>query len=215
MACVRSIYGRWSRRVAVLLWLLSALIGAARAQGVSLTASVDRTNVGVGEQFQLTFTLEGTTSPEKFQPPPLENFAVLTGPNPSTNVQIVNGSMSSSISYSYVLQARTEGKFTIGPATATVPPKTYSSQPIAITVTKGSPQAKSQGAQGGNGDLARQIGDNLLLRVIVDRSHVYQGEQITVTYKLYTRVGVASYNLTRLPSLTGFWNEDLDVPKQV
>ncbi len=214
MAGVRHMIGQCGRAGATLLLILFCSLAGAGAQSGKFTASVDRTTVGVGEQFQLTFTLEGTTSPEKFQPPPLDNFVVLTGPNASTNMQIINGSVSSSISYGYVLQARREGKFTIGPATAVISPHSYSTEPIAITVTKGAPQAKGQGAQTGTGDISKIIGDNIFLKVIVDRSRVYQGEQITATYKLYTRVGVANYNVTRLPSLSGFWNEDLDVPKQ-
>ncbi len=214
MVFVRHMIVRCVKAGIPLLFVLFSLSVAAGAQGGKFTASVDRTTVAVGEQFQLTFTLEGTTSPEKFQPPSLDDFAVLTGPNASTNMQIINGSVSSSITYNYILQARKEGKFTIGPATAVISPRSYSTQPLAITVTKGSPQAKGQGAQSGTGDISKVIGDNIFLKVIVDRSRVYQGEQITATYKLYTRVGVANYNVTRLPSLSGFWNEDLDVPKQ-
>src|SRR5206468_1601319 len=38
---------------------------------------------------------------------------------------------------------------------------------------------------------------------------------ITATYKIYTRVNVVNYGLSKVPSLTGFWSEDLEVPKQI
>ncbi len=196
-----------------------ALAGDCYAQDGSFTATVDKTTLSVGDQLALSFSLNGSTSADNFQPPSLSDFLVASGPNPSTNMEIVNGVVSSSITYSYVLQPKAVGKFTIGPASVSFKGKILKTQPIVITVTKGSPQAGKQGGQQGsqpnaNGDLAKQIGDNLLLRVSVDKSTVYQGEQLTVTYKLYTRVGISSYNVTKLPSVTGFWSEDLDVPKQ-
>ncbi|MBI3766559.1 MAG: protein BatD, partial [Ignavibacteriales bacterium] len=129
--------------------------------------------------------------------------------------QIINGSVSSSVSYSYVLQSRAEGKFTIGSATINQGGKQLRTQPISIEVTKGAPQAKQQPRQSEDSDIGRQIGDNLFLKVSVDKSRVYQGEQVTATYKIYTRVNVVNYGVSKVPALTGFWSEDLDVPKQI
>ncbi len=196
------------------VFLLLVCFSLSAAQDGTFTASVDRTTVGAGEQFELTLTLNGSTNVDNFQPPSLNDFLVATGPNPSTNMQIINGAVSSSITYSYVLQPKAPGKFTIGPASVTYKGRVVSSQPITITVTKGAPQTGRQGNQGESADISKQIGDNLLLRLAVDKSHVYQGEQITASYKLYTRVGITSYNVTKLPSVTGFWSEDLEVPRQ-
>jgi hypothetical protein len=184
------------------------------AQDGTFTVSVDRATVGVGEQFELSFTLNGSTSADNFQPPQLNDFIVASGPNPSTNMQIINGAVSASITYTYVLQPKTAGKYTIGPASVSYKGKTLGTQPIVMTVTKGAAQPNRQGKGQDASDIGKQIGDNLLLRVMVDKSRVFQGEQITATYKLYTRVGIASYNVTKLPSLTGFWSEDLEVPRQ-
>jgi hypothetical protein len=201
-----------------LLVLFAVSVCAAGAnQQANFTASVDRNRVGVGEQFELTFSLEGSGG-NNFRPPALADFAVLSGPNQSMNTQFINGSISSSVSYGFILQPRTAGKFTIGAASIEANGKLLHTQPIAIEVTKGAPaQAQSrQGAgQPSEADVSKEIGDNLLLRVSVDRSRVYQGEQITVTYKICTRVNVVNYSPTKLPSLTGFWSEDLDVSRQV
>ena len=60
-----------------------------------------------------------------------------------------------------------------------------------------------------------QLGDNLFLRASVDRSRVYLGEQITATFKVYTRVRITNYTINKLPSMTGFWGEELVIPQQV
>jgi len=60
-----------------------------------------------------------------------------------------------------------------------------------------------------------QLGDNLFLRAAVDRAHVLQGEQINLVFKLYTRVSVANYGITKNPTMTGFWGEDTETPKNI
>lgn len=203
------------RHIFLVICHLSFVIWAAAAQDVSFTASVDKNQVAMGEQFELTFTLSGATGGKNFRPPSFNDFLTLSGPNSSTSMQFINGVMSSSVSYSYILQPRYEGKFTIGSATIEVGGKQYQTQPITIEVVKGTPKPKQQQRGGEQADISQQIGDNLFLKAIVDKPKVYQGEQVTVTYKIYTRVSVANYNITKLPAYTGFWSEDLDIPKQV
>ncbi|MBI1804257.1 MAG: protein BatD [Ignavibacteriae bacterium] len=201
-------------RMHVILCVLLLPLRASSQDG-SFVASVDRTAVAIGEQFELTFTLNGTGSGNNFRPPTMNDFVVLSGPIQSTSMQFVNGAVSSSVSYSYSLRPRAEGKFVIAAATITYGGKQLQTQIITITVTKGTPQQKQQNQQSQDADVGRQIGDNIFLKVSVDKSRVYQGEQITATYKLYTRLNVANYNVTKMPALTGFWSEDLTESKQV
>ncbi|MDI6765697.1 MAG: BatD family protein [Bacteroidota bacterium] len=189
------------------------------AQDATFTAFVDRNKLAMGERFEITYTLSGSTSGSNFRPPSFNDFLTLSGPNQSTNMQFINGAMSASVTYSYILQPRAEGKFVIPSAFINHGGKQLQTQPITIEVAKGAPQQQS--TPGGKKqsqqetDIGQQIGDNLFLKVVVDKARVYQGEQITATYKIYTRVNVVNYNLVKLPALTGFWSEDLDVPKQV
>jgi len=169
----------------------------------------------MGEQLEITFTLSGTSAGNNFRPPAFTDFLVLSGPNQSTSMQFINGAVSSSVSYSYVLQPRAEGSFTIGSATVEYGGKRLQTQPVSLRVAKGSPAPPTKGGKQESSDIGKQIGDNLFLKVVVDKSRVVQGEQITATYKIYTRVNVVNYSLSKLPSLTGFWSEDVDVPKQI
>ena len=186
------------------------------AQDATFTASVDRNKVAMGEQFEITFTLNGSNGGSNFRQPAFNDFLTLSGPNQSTNMQFINGATSMSVSYSCIIQPRAEGKFVIGPAFINHNGKQLQTQPVTIEVSKGAPQSKSGSPQSGqDAEIGKQIGDNLFLKVSVDKSRVYQGEQLTVTYKIYTRVGIANYNLSKLPSLTGCWSEDIEVVKQV
>ncbi|WP_118974347.1 BatD family protein [Taibaiella koreensis] len=57
----------------------------------------------------------------------------------------------------------------------------------------------------------KNIGKNIFIKVEVDKTNPYVGEQITASYKLYTRLAM-SVNLTQLPSLNGFWSQDFQIP---
>ena len=57
----------------------------------------------------------------------------------------------------------------------------------------------------------KNISKNIFIRVDVDKTNPYVGEQITASYKLYTRLPM-TVNLTQLPSLNGFWSQDFQVP---
>ncbi len=54
--------------------------------------------------------------------------------------------------------------------------------------------------------------NNIFIKVDVDKKNVALGEQITAVYKLYTRMGM-QVNLTKLPSLVGFWSQDFKIPQ--
>jgi hypothetical protein len=57
-----------------------------------------------------------------------------------------------------------------------------------------------------------EIKKNLFIKVEVDKSKVRVGEQITATYKLYARLPM-QVNISKLPSLNGFWTQDFEMPK--
>jgi len=186
------------------------------AQDVTFSAVVSKNPVALGDQFELTFALTnaGMGGGKNLKVPDLSKFRVISGPNQSSSMQIINGSVSSSITYSYVLQPKDLGKFTIGSATIESGGKMYRTEPMTIEVVKGAPRAQKQQPRASD-DPSSQIGENLFLKAVVDKTHVIQGEQINLTFKLYTRVNVQNYSIEKNPSLTGFWGEESENPKNV
>lgn len=204
----------------VFTFVLALGIGSAtrlRAQDAQFTASADRTEIAMGEQFQVTFTLSGgrLKSYSDFRAPDLNrDFLTLAGPSTSQNMQIINGRVSTSISWTYILQARTVGTFTLAPATIKYDGATLRSGTLRLTVKKAAPQAGQQ--RGGKEQPADvELGDNLFIRAIPSKTAVYIGEPITVTYKLYTRVAFQLDNPIKLPRMVGFWSEDIEAPTQL
>lgn len=206
------------RRYSVSLITVMALLlcaGTAVAGDASFEVSVDKNPMALGDQFTLSFTLSnaGVGGGKNMRLPDLGRFHIMSGPNQSTSMQFINGAVSSSTTYSYVLQPKDMGKFTIGAATIEADGKQYATQPIAIEVVKGSPRQKQQAPP--PDDVGAQIGDNLFLKAVVDKNRVILGEQINLTFKLYTRVSVSNYGVDKSPTMTGFWGEDIENPKNI
>ena len=184
----------------------------ATAQDGIFTVSADPMRVAAGEQFQLTFTFNGSdvNNVRNLKTPDFTQFVVISGPNQSTNMQWINGQMSGSIVYTYILYARQAGKFTIGSATIEYKGKSLQSNAIQIEVTQSKPKQQQKQSDQPNAD----IGDNLIVKTFSDKQRVRLGEQLIVTFKLYTRVSVSGYDLAKAPAFDGFWGEDFEMPKQ-
>ncbi|MDP3683915.1 MAG: BatD family protein, partial [Ignavibacteria bacterium] len=113
------------------------------------------------------------------------------------------------------LQPRAIGKFTIGNAAITIKGQTLKSAPLTIEVVKGSNNQQAKKESNKQEVSTKEIGENVFIRAIVDKSSVYQGEQVTVTYKLYTRLNIQSPQISKLPSYQGFWSEEIETSNQI
>ncbi len=185
----------------------------------TLTVSTKK-QVMVGERFQVVF--EANAEGKNFQAPSFEGFTVVGGPftSSSSSFSMVNGSMSHTVrcTYTFALQAYQEGTFHVGSATLTVKGKKISSEPFDIKVI---PDDGSHAAPSGGGSSSGQgqsqqntsdpqvSGKDLFIRVIPSKKSAYVGEQVVLTYKLYTKVPVSSLSVERMPSYAGFWTKDI------
>jgi len=53
----------------------------------------------------------------------------------------------------------------------------------------------------------------LFLEATSNKTAVYFGEPVIVEYRIYTRVNVSGYEITRQPSTAGFWSEEYPQPR--
>lgn len=58
-----------------------------------------------------------------------------------------------------------------------------------------------------------EIKKDLFIRVAADKNKVRLGEQVTISYKLYSRLPM-QMSISKLPTLNGFWTQDFDIPRQ-
>lgn len=176
----------------------------------TFTASVDNSTVSDNDRFQVDFTFSGSgiNGLKNFTPPDFNSFYLFSGPNQSTSISMINGATTASLTYSYIIQAKSTGTFKIGKASIEYDGQKFETEPLTITVVKGKVQPKSQD----NSAISdKEIAENLFIRAVVDKSKAYLGEQVTVTYKLYTRLNIASQmSINKLPQYQGFWAEELE-----
>ena len=202
----------------LILLLFFAIPGWLMAQEVSFTAQAPK-QLYVGQRFQLTYTLNSTEG-TNFIGPEIVNFDILNGPMMSsgTNIISVNGKLeySSSSSFTFIVEANKAGTFTIPQAIIAVKGKRYMSNTVTITVLAQNPRSAQQ-PQNNNQPQGKQqqqpkddIGNDVFLKAVVDNNNPYQGELITVTFKLYTPTNRLQVDqATKSPSYPGFWSQDL------
>ena len=168
-----------------------------------LSVSSDKNPAIVGEQILIQYSID--TQGNNFKSPNFNGLRVLSGPNPSTqsSYSFVNGKSQNSTktTYSYYLKATKEGTFNISPATIKVDGKTIKSKSYQLKIVKGSDKNKAQ---------QKALSDNLFIKVDVSKRNIVVGEQIIVTYKLFTRLELNNTELSELPDLNGFWTKDLE-----
>jgi hypothetical protein len=210
------------RFIFLILLLLSSYL-LIWADNVQFNASAPRV-VEVGEQFEITYTI--SAQPSGFRPPEFKGLSLLGGPSQSSSssVQFINGKVtqSTTISYSYYFSASKPGTYTFEPAKATVDGKTYLSNGITIEVAGTSrqgnnqQQGQAQNQQQGNNvnqEVVAEAGnDDIFVRVIVDRTSLYQGEHLVATIKLFSRLNISSIDKVEYPSFNGFFRQDIETP---
>lgn len=181
--------------------------------------------VETGKQFRLTFTLNDRGSNLKLPPNLTDNFDVLMGPSTgqSTRMQTINGQTTTEVtfSYTYILRAKETGTFEIRPASIEVDGKVFESNSLKIQVVKAQQKQQQQAApQDEDSQETRSVdlgGDNLFVRVEMNKQNVFRGEQIIATVKLYVNpeIPVSGFDEVNLPTFEGFYTQDIEIPQQI
>ena len=187
------------KKLNFILFILCSTIVTAQ----TLKVTADKNPAIVGEQILLQFTIDSES--ESFKSPKFKNLQVLSGPNSSSQSSYTfsNGKSQSNTSttYSFYLKALSKGVFTIPSASVEVKGKTIKSKDFTIKIVDGNKKSKNQ---------KNTISNNLFVKVETSKKNIVVGEQILVTYKLFTRVELQNTELSSLPNLNGFWVKDLE-----
>lgn len=189
----------------IVLWFLSPLRLVAQDAVLKVYGS---SQVEVGEQFRVVFELnaEGTN----FIGPSFKGFRLVTGPmlSTSSSIQLINGRMdrSTTQSYTYILSASQEGEYTIEPASVEVEGKTIRSGRFTIRVVPASTKRQAGSGETQTGEISAR---DLFLKATADKKTAVVGEQVIVTYRIYTRVPVSNLQIVKQSTFPGFWNKNL------
>lgn len=196
------------------------LVGAAALAQTSINVQAPNL-VEVGEQFQITFSVEGEDSPSDFSWNQGPDFDLVWGPQRSSSVSttIVNGkrTKSSQTSFTYIVTAKKAGSFTIPQATAKLKGKEISSKATGIEAVAGGTSSAVSGGSGA-GSSSSQSGEvsneDLFMKLTFNKNSAVVGEIIKANLKLYSRVNIAGFENAKLPIFNGFWNQQ-QVPDNI
>jgi hypothetical protein len=215
----------------ILPLILLASIGTAHAQ-ISISADVDKTDVALNEQIVLGVTVTG---PEASLPEPeipsLPNFSIYSsGRNQS--ITFVNGKVSSSIVFTYVLEPRFVGKGVIPPISVTYQGHQAQTSPIEIQVRKPGGAGPNPTQAGGAQNTAPPVAPAqpgqasrptpavtaptrsgqaapVFVQAQVDKKAAFVNEQVTLTIGFYTAINLLGNPQYIAPKTDGFLAEDL------
>lgn len=195
---------RWQYFLCLLSVLLATQV-CVNAQTPQVTASLSDKKAPLNREVTLTVTVTnaGQQSAQVTEFPDLPQFQVM-GRTRSTNVQIIQNQMSSSISWHYTLLPQREGSFTIPPVKVTVGNQIHSTRPLSIEIT-----AASSPLQDG----ARQTledpfsGGRQFVDVELSKPEVYVNEPFTYTFRYYSTAVLPTLDSPRYerPDFQGFW----------
>jgi len=188
-----------------ILLFLSFLTQSIFAQAEFKT-TVSKSKLGVNERFRIVFSINKQGA-DNFTPPSFENFKVVAGPSQSVNQSWINGKVTFSQSYTYVVEPKAIGTYSISGATILLNGKTLTSNSVKMNILKAvdippNPNDPNYIAQ-----------QNVHLVAEVSKTQPYVGEGIYVEYKLYVseNISVKDFSVTETPQYNGFWNQDINI----
>lgn len=178
----------------------------------------------VGQNYKVSYILENAKGKNFSYPTTFQGFQVLSGPNQSSSFSWVNGQTTQTIEYYFILRPSQEGSFKIPSASIQIKNETLSTENLSVEVIQGAQQQQQTqrntyqqtqpNQQAQTQDWRTEAKDNIFVRVYVDKSNPYVGEQVTMYAKIYQRVQTGNTQIAEMPDFSGFWKHDYDVSNQ-
>jgi hypothetical protein len=216
---------------AVILWGVFA--PSLQAEDVRVSAAVSKRSVQVGEEIRLSIRVTGQTmNLQAPRLPQLDGFETYyTGR--ASHISVINGVSSSSVEFSYTLIPQRPGRFTLSSVEIQSGSNILRTESLEIEVSgepsqAPRPQAPTQSIrqapvappvpQDESSSVSPGTDDNIFVQAWVDRTTLYQNQQMLLTYSLYTRYDTRYEGFEKEPETSGFWIEefpmDRDVPRE-
>lgn len=220
--------------LAVLCWMMT-VSGLALGANVQFEATVSSSSVTLDQTLELTVTLarDGSLAVDSYRPPATPDFDVLhAGTSQQIQSTFLGGRSTVRMveEHAYVLRPRKKGALTIGPATIRAGGQEFHTKPVTVQVAPpsknaltpvvpapGQPGVQSPGQPSGTGTIGappRRPGSDaqLFIDAQVDKTSVYVGEQVLLSWRLFTLSELLKYRTLAEPKHEDFWAENLYAP---
>ncbi|MGA1871615.1 MAG: BatD family protein [bacterium] len=185
------------------LFLLFSPMRCLHAAEISVNAQVDKRRITLEDRIQLTISVEGSSSPGDPKITSFEGFDVISSGR-SSRIQIVNGRMTSSIDFNYILVPQKKGSFTIPPISLKIKGKKYTTSSIAIEVADSPYREDEEG---------RKTHKDIFITAQIDDNEPFVNQQIIYSFKFFRKINVKNATLEQL-DFEGFKPEKLGKEKE-
>lgn len=171
------------RQLVILFYILISPIilcsGPLKAHAeVTVEASLSHLSFPQDRAAKLVITVTGASRTSAIELPEIVDI-ILHSRGQSSQINMINGSVSSSISHNYLVQAMQQGEFTIPPIKVTAGGETFTTEAISFEVT-----GTSQENSGRPGSTSRTAENAVFIRITETKSH-YPGEIVPIKIKAY------------------------------
>lgn len=187
-------------------FIISILSYSIFAQQAELSVSISKNSLGLNERLRIEFSINKQGG-DNFKPPKFKEFKVIAGPSQSVSQSWINGKVTFSQSYTYILKPTRKGELVIEPASIEINGSTISSKYLKVIVTDPIDIPENPN------DPEYIANQNIHLVAEVTKTNPYVGEGIYVEYRLYVSENVSVYDtsVTEAPQYNGFWNQEIQI----
>ncbi|MDY0781195.1 BatD family protein [Tenacibaculum sp. IB213877] len=187
--------------ISIIFTLLTTVLFAQEAE---FTANVSKNKLGVNQRLRVEFSINKQGA-DNFSPPNFKNFKIVGGPSQSVSQSWINGKVSYSLSYTYIIEPKTKGEFNLPAASIEIDGKTLQTEPVKIIVTDEVEVPKNPN------DPNYVAEQNIHLVAEISKSNPYVGEAVYVEYRIYFSNNIQIYDnaITEAPKYNGFWNQEI------
>ena len=142
---------------------------------------------------------------------PLQNLVMDGQPSVSSEFQWINGRFSRRKTFRYQLHGRAPGEALVGPLVVRSDDGQIDTlAPVAIQIVPDPSTATNDPLQMLH-ELLATGRDPVFLVASIDRTSVYVGEEVVVTWTIYNGAPVQQFSIRDVPKFDDFWSEELDL----
>ena len=193
-----------SRNIILHILLFFLAIPSLHAQKGELVAKVSKSKLGINQRLKIEYSIN-IQGADNFTPPVYTNFKIIGGPSQSISQSWINGKMTFSKSYTYILQPKKKGEFNLPSASIEVNGEKIKSNTLKVIVLDAVKLPKDPN------DPNYIASQNIHLVAEISKSKPYLGEGIYLEYRLYfsENVGIYDNAITESPQYNGFWTQEI------
>jgi hypothetical protein len=185
-----------------------SLVSSPPCQAQQVEFQVEPRQVSVDESVRATLVLEGSLASIDSVDLPLTNLETSGPPSTSSQFTIVNGSMNRKKTFSWWVSPVREGKASVGPLKLETKDGGLVLVPaVEVSVLPPSDFGASTPAEAMD-RLYLAGRDEVVLVAEADPSSAIVGQEVVVTWTLYSAVSLRGFAVSSIPKLDAFWVEE-------